>query len=119
MQDLFLQWLPLEHATFTDRYIDPFDLKYMREFQEGIEFQHGNSKKLQEKITMNMGMLEKIAAEMFRHISHQSKGTSLDMKVNPYSISLTEKVDTESDLALLVDASVKKDVEVMWFYDKK
>ena len=66
-----------------------------------------------------MGKIELIAAEMFRHISHQVKGTPLDLKVNPYTISLTETVDTTSDMALSVDASIKKDVNVMWFYDKK
>lgn len=119
MQDLFLQWLPHEHATFANRYIDPFDLMYMREFQEGIEFQHGSSKKLLEKITMNMGMIEKIAAEIFRHISNQVHGTPMDMKVNPYTISLTEKVDTTSSAAIAPDPAITKDVEVMWFYKKE
>jgi flavin-dependent dehydrogenase len=119
MQDLFLQWLPHEHATFSDRYIDPFDLMYMREFQMGIEFQHGSSKKLLDKITENMGQIENIAAEIFRHVSNQVKGTPLDMKVNPYTISLTEQVDTTSDKAIGVNPSIKKDVDVMWFYDKK
>jgi flavin-dependent dehydrogenase len=118
MQDLFLQWLPHEKQLFENRYIDPFDLMYMREFQEGIEVQHGGSKQLLEKITMNMVMIEKIAAEMFRHISNQVKGTPLDMKVNPYTISLIDKVDTTSEMALPVNESIKRDVEVMWFYKK-
>ncbi len=117
MQDLFLQWLPHEHATFSNRYIDPFDLQYMRDFQEGIEVQHG-TKKLLEQININMKRLENIAAEIFRHVSHQVKGTPFDMPVNPYTISLTEKVDTTSDKALLPDAAVTKDVETMWFYEK-
>ena len=66
-----------------------------------------------------MSKIEKIAAEMFRHVSHQVKGTSLDMKVNPYTISLTETPDTISELAIGVDESIQKDVNVMWFYDKK
>ena len=119
MQDLFLQWLPHEKATFENRYIDPFDLMYMREFQEGIEFQHGSSKKLLEKITSNMGMIENIAAEMFRYISNQVKDTPMDMKVNPYTISLINEVDTTSVNALSVNEAIKKDVDVMWFYNKK
>ena len=56
---------------------------------------------------------------MFRHISHQVKGTPLDMKVNPYTISLNEPIDTTSESALSVDASIKEDVEVMWFYKQE
>lgn len=118
MQDLFLQWLPHEKQLFENRYIDPFDLMYMREFQEGIEVLHGGSKQLLQKITMNMTMIEKIAAEMFRHISNQVKGTPLDMKVNPYTISLIDSVDTTSEMALAVDDAIRRDVDVMWFYKK-
>jgi hypothetical protein len=66
-----------------------------------------------------MNTLEKIAAEVFRHVSNQVNGTSLGMKVNPYTISLTEKVDITSDKAIAPDVSIKKDVETMWFYEKK
>ncbi len=118
MQELFLQWLPHENETFSNRYIDPFDLMYMRQFQQGIEVQH-TPKKLLGQIAINMKMLEQIAAEIFRHVSNQVNGTSFDMKVNPYTISLTEKVDTTSDKALAPDASITKDVEAMWFYNKK
>jgi len=118
MQDLFIQWQPHEHEIFSNRYIDPFDLAYMRQFQIGIEVQHGR-KKLLEQIKSNVKMLEQIAAEIFRHVSNQVNGTPLDMKVNPYTISLTDKVDTTSDEALAPDAAIKKDVGVMWFYKQK
>ena len=29
MQDLFLEWLPYENKIFSNRYIDPFDLKVL------------------------------------------------------------------------------------------
>ncbi|MGQ0828288.1 MAG: NAD(P)/FAD-dependent oxidoreductase [Bacteroidota bacterium] len=118
MQDLFIQWQPHENQLFSDRYIDPFDLMYMRQFQQGIEVQYGH-KKLLEQIAINMKMLEQIAAEIFRHVSNQVNGTAFDMKVNPYTISLIDKVDTTSDKALAPDAAITKDVEVMWFYNKK
>ena len=116
MQDLFIQWQPFEHATFEKRYIDPFDIGYMRVFQQGITDSHGSG--LVEKITSNLSILEKIAAELFRQISHQAKGTPLDIKVNPYTISLTEEVDTNSDKALPRDPAIQQDVETMWFYEK-
>ncbi|MGZ4048775.1 MAG: NAD(P)/FAD-dependent oxidoreductase, partial [Bacteroidia bacterium] len=117
MQDLFLEWLPFENKIFSDRYIDPFDLSYMRAFQVGIEVQHG-TKKLLEQIHINMNVLENVAAEIFRLVSHQVKGTSLDMKINPYTISLTKTVDSTSDAAISSNPVIKEDVATMWFYEK-
>ncbi len=118
MQDLFLQWLPHEHEIFSNRYIDPFDLEYMRRFQEGIPVEH-ETRELLKQITTNMHTLEQIAATIFRLVSHQVKGTPVDMKINPYSISLIEEVDTTSDLAIAPDPAITKDVRVMWFYGEK
>ena len=123
MQDLFLDWAPYDTEIFSDRYIDPFDLKLLRGFQQGIDVQHGPGK-LIEKITMNMEVLEKLAAEIFRHVSSHVKDTPLDMKVDPYTIHL----DPENKMApsnggdmngIGVDPEITKDVEVMWFYKKK
>ena len=35
MQDLFLAWQPYEKEIFSHRYIDPYDLAFMRDFQKG------------------------------------------------------------------------------------
>jgi hypothetical protein len=63
-----------------------------------------------------MKVLELAAAEVFRRVSNLVKGTPIDMKVNPYTISLTEAVDTESPMALERDAAIAKDIAKMWFY---
>ncbi|MBY0424217.1 MAG: hypothetical protein K2Q22_01150, partial [Cytophagales bacterium] len=118
MQDLFLEWLPNENESFSNRYIDPFDLSYLRTFQQGITDQHP-PRQLVEKIKANVEILEKIAAEVFRHISNQVHGTSMDIRVNPYTISLSKPVDTTSDMALDVDFAIREDVDTMWFYNKE
>jgi hypothetical protein len=118
VQDLFLEWLPFEHQTFSNRYIDPLDLKYLKSFQQGIETQHGKGELL-EQLKTNISTLEKIAAEMFRRISCQVKGTSMDIAVNPYTISLSSKVDTTSDMALMPDENIRMDVATMWFYEEQ
>lgn len=115
MQDLFVQWLPYETTIFSNRYIDPFDLNYMRKFQEGITTMY-NQKELIAQISDNVKTLEQIAASIFRLVSHKVKQTPLDMMVNPYTISLTEAPDTSSEKALLPDEAIRKDVEVMWFH---
>jgi hypothetical protein len=117
MQDLFIQWQPHEHATFTNRYIDPLDLDFLRAFQQGIEIQHG-PKRLLEVIRDNMNILEQVAASIYLHINNQVNGGSVNTKINPYTISLTEPVDTESENAIAPSAEVMKDVQRMWFYER-
>ncbi len=118
MQDLFLAWKPFETEIFSNHYIDPFDVAYLREFQQGIEVQHGE--KIVAQIAMNMEKLEKIAAAIFRLVSTQVKGTPVDMRVDPYAISLSDGADLSQHInGLLPDESIAKDVDVMWFYNKK
>lgn len=123
MQDLFLEWLPFENKTFSNRYIDPFDLGYLRKFQQDIEVQH-EPQQLIDQIAKNMKTLEQVAVAIFRLVSAEVNGTSPDMKVNPYTINLGKnensmELDTESDLAIEPDPLISKDVDVMWFYPKK
>jgi len=122
MQDLFLEWLPYENKTFSNRYIDPFDLKVLRKFQEDIEVQHEPAE-LIEQIAKNMNMLEQLAVAIFRLVSEQVNGTPPDIRVNPYTINLGKKegavmLDTESEDAIIPGEAIMKDVDVMWFYPK-
>ncbi len=87
VQDLFLDWLPHEKAIFENRYIDPLDLNYLKSFQRGIDEMHG-ADTIVNKVAENMVVLEKVAAELFRLISHQVNQTPLDIIVDTYSIVL-------------------------------
>lgn len=118
MQDFFLEWLPYENRIFENRYIDPFDLALLREFQSHITEQYKPDDLLQH-IAINLGKLEQMAAAMFRLVSAQVKGTSPDMKVNPYTITLNGEVDTTSENAITPSQEIQKDVETMWFYEKE
>jgi flavin-dependent dehydrogenase len=122
MQDLFLEWLPFENKIFSNRYIDPFDLKVLRKFQEEIEVQHEPAA-LMEQIAQNMNMLEQLAVAIFRLVNAEVNGASPDIKVNPYTINLGKKegavmLDTESADAIVPCEAIMKDVDVMWFYPK-
>jgi flavin-dependent dehydrogenase len=118
MQNLFLQWQPHEKAMFTNKYIDPLDLDFLKAFQQGIEIQHGQ-KKLLEMIRTNMDILEQVAASIFLYVNNQVTGASINGKVNPYTISLNEKVDESSEKAIAPSAEIMKDVQRMWFYETK
>ena len=122
MQALFLEWLPYENKTFSNRYVDPFDLKVLRKFQEDIEIQHEPAA-LIEQIAKNMDLLEQLAVAIFRLVNAQVNGASPDIRVNPYTINLGKKegavmLDTESDAAIVPSESIMHDVDVIWFYPK-
>ena len=118
MQDFFLEWLPYENRIFEHRYIDPFDLAMLREFQSAITVDM-ESKDLMKQVAVNLNKLEQMAVAMFRLVSTQVKGTSPDIRVNPYTITLKGEVDTSSDEAIVPSEEIVKDVEVMWFYEKE
>ncbi|MFT3909595.1 MAG: FAD-dependent monooxygenase [Ferruginibacter sp.] len=118
MQDLFLEWLPYETAVFEDRYIDPYDLGYMRDFQLDIDTKY-EPDALIEKIAANMKILEQVACDIFRLVSAQVNGTPLNMKVDPYKIKLKgSDMPIEIESEGNIDPSIKKDVDLMWFYPK-
>lgn len=122
VQQLFLDWGPHDNEVFERKYIDPVELSYMLEFQAGIPNQHGD--KLAERISMNMEMLEKIAAEIFRRVSHEVKGTPMDLKVDPYTMVLDANnelnlPEVSDDKAIPRDERIINDVAVMWFYTEK
>jgi hypothetical protein len=120
MQNFFIQWKPYDTEVFSDRYIDPFDLDFLKKFQQGIDVQHGDNNKLLKQITENIVILEKVAAQIFRVVSSYAKGTPEKMSVNPYTIDLENNTtDTTSREAVLYDSEIAKDVDVMWFYKDK
>jgi flavin-dependent dehydrogenase len=122
MQQLFLDWLPYQNELFENRYIDPFDLKVLQQFQRNIDTMYGD--KLMEQIAVNVALLEKIAAEVFRKVSAQVKGTAEDMPVNPYTMSLNgdykpEPGTVDETYNVPPDEAIRKDVDTMWFYPAK
>jgi flavin-dependent dehydrogenase len=118
MQDLFLAWLPYENETFTDRYYDAFDVKCLHNFQLDIVTKY-ETPELLAKIKENMMILEKIAAQMFRLISSQAKGTPEDMNVDPYAISLEHPNAELHAKGLPYDEQLAKDISQMWLYKKE
>ena len=118
---MFLDWGEIESTIFSNRYIDPYDLQYMRDFQLGLDVQYEPAALL-ERIAINMKMLEQVASAMYRLVSAQVRGTPLNMKVDPYTINLKEDITgmpIETETAGNIDPAIAKDVDLMWFYEKK
>ncbi len=120
VQDMFLDWLPHEHQIFENKYIDPLDLNYLKDFQRGIDHLHANADQIIAKVADNMTLLEQVAASMFRLVSNQVHGTSLSLKTDPYKMSLKELYH-EADHVNSVepDANIIQDVAKMWFYNSE
>jgi hypothetical protein len=115
MQKLFLDWAPYDTEIFERKFVDPIDLSYMLDFQSNINTQYGD--KLLEQIATNIGILEKVAAEIFRRVSHHAKGTPLDMAVNPYTMDLENPLPAHNDdLNIPRDEKIIRDVDTLWFY---
>lgn len=118
MQLLFRDWTPSEKGEFSERYIDPFDLDFMRVLQEDIVDKQADMDVLKSKLLANMDMLEVIAAEVFRMISNQVQGTPMDIEVDPYTMSLNNDRELESKNSKLVarDPYITKELGNMWMY---
>ncbi|MES1220210.1 MAG: FAD-dependent monooxygenase [Bacteroidota bacterium] len=121
MQNLFIDWAPYDTEIFSDRYIDPYDLQYMRDFQIDIDTKYEPAA-LMEKIAANMKILEQVASAIFRLVSSHVKGTPSNMKVDPYKINLNADLpdlNVEIEDAENIDQDISRNVDKMWFYSKK
>jgi len=118
MQRLFKDWMPYDTAEITDRYTDPFDLAFLRGFQEDIVEKEFDRDELLEKFYSNIVILEQVAAETFRLASNQAHGTAMDIEVDPYTMSLTgeERPTSPNSVVLGRDEYIATEMRHMWIY---
>lgn len=117
IQNLFTEWVKYDVEQFEERYIDPFDIGYLRKLHIGLEERYA-PRELVKVVEDNVLLLEEIASELFRLMSNQIYGTPMDMKVDPYNMSLKSKpINVEN--GILASPEVKKDLAVMWYYKTK
>ncbi len=114
MQKLLLEWGEFDDEAFENNYIDPFDIPFLQDFHRGIDEQH-SPRELVKKVEDNVKILEHIAVEMFKLMSRKVYGTSMNLKVDPYIMTLSKKLN-ENENGLATDEGIKNDVAVMWFY---
>ncbi len=119
MQRLFKDWEPYDKADITDRYIDPFDLDFMKTLQEDIVEKQVDTEELQRKLIENMELLEHVAAEIFRLVSNVAHGTSMDITVDPYTMSLNNdrSIESENSKDLGSKEYIAKELKNMWMYE--
>lgn len=117
MQRLFKDWGPYDTADISERYTDPFDLDFLKRFQEDIVEKQFPKDELAKKLFANLETLEKVAAETFRLASNQAHGTPMDMVVDPYTMNLAgEKPLSQNSRPLERDAHIADQMRNMWIY---
>jgi hypothetical protein len=117
MQRFFKDWMPYDTADITERYTDPFDLDFLKQFQEDIVEREFDRDELLLKFEENMLILEHIAAEMFRLVSNKIHGTSMEIAVDPYTMSLTgERRESKNSSIVIRDAHIADEMKAMWLY---
>lgn len=117
MQRLFHDWGPYDTADLTERYTDPFDLDFLKQFQQDIVEMEFERDGLLLKFEKNMATLEHIAAETFRLVSNKVHGTSMDIAVDPYTMSLVgERRKSKNSKGVLRDAHIANEMRNMWLY---
>ena len=117
MQRFFNDWGPYDTADLTERYTDPFDLDFLKQFQEDIVEMEFDREELLAKFEENMLILEHIAAETFRLVSNKVHGTSMELTVDPYTMSLNgEHRESKNSKEVLRDEHIANEMRNMWLY---
>lgn len=115
MQLLFLEWADYDTEPFSNLYIDPFDIGYLRDFHKGIDDKL-DPRSLINKVHENVSILETIASEVFRFMANKIYNTPMNINVDPYTMSLKDKPKNVEKNAV-IDHSIRENVRVMWFYE--
>lgn len=118
MQNLFSDFAPHDNGDLVNRYTDPFDLAFLKDFQEGIVEKQIDHETLHATIIKNIGILEKMAAECFRLMSNHVYGSPMDMEVDPYTMSLhgDRKLTSANSVMIGRDAFMAEEMMHMWLY---
>ena len=117
MQQLFNDFGRYDSGNFDSVYLDPFDLQLLKRLQEDIVEKQFGAEELHRKFDQNIALLERFAAETYRLMSHHAHGTSIDMDVDPYTMSLRGKSLTSPNSKWLTrDEAMAKEIRSLWLY---
>ncbi len=122
LQQFFRAWAKYGNEPFVKESLDFFDIPFLKKLHLDLELQL-SEEDLIAKCEENLGVLEQMAAEIYRKVAAMHKGTPENMKINPYKFSLESTKE-----ALLEQASQKgaidtasnisNDLELIWLKEK-
>ena len=90
----------------------------MKVLQEDIVEKQVDDAELNRKLIENMELLEYFAAELFRLVSNNAHGTSMDIPVDPYTMSLNNDrtLKSKNSKELGRNSYVAKELLNQWMY---
>ncbi|MEY3237380.1 MAG: hypothetical protein RI883_1481, partial [Bacteroidota bacterium] len=121
MQKLFLEWAEKDHAFYSHKYLNIFDLEFLHKFHLDLK-NRLNQSELLERIQVNLSVLEKVAAEMFRFANFKVNEININGAVDPYNMTLDTNVTSNNKLntvAVLPDPKIQKDLAFIWLDESK
>jgi hypothetical protein len=117
MQQLFNDFGIFDKNEFEDTYSDPFDVPVLQRLQEDIVEKNFETEELHQKFDENILLLERFAAETFRLMSHHAHRTSIEMEVDPYTMSLIGKeIKSPNSKGIARDEQIANELRSMWLY---
>ncbi|MFB6258116.1 MAG: NAD(P)/FAD-dependent oxidoreductase [Flavobacteriales bacterium] len=122
-QQMFIDFAEHDHADLVSTYVDPFDLRLLKDLYNELDVQY-RTRDLLQKLKENTALLEHLAAELYRRFSSRVHGTPADLQVNPYEMDLKKGLpysDEEDapDLLLGQKDEIRRDVDALWLYGKQ
>ncbi|WP_052593632.1 NAD(P)/FAD-dependent oxidoreductase [Aureispira sp. CCB-QB1] len=122
LQQFFRQWAVCSNEPYINFFIDFFDIPFLKKMHLDLEIQH-SVEGLIAQCKENLEILEQMAAEIYRRVLAEQKGTPQNMKINPYKASLElskEELLAQAEEKGAIDtaAYIAKDLEMMWLKEK-
>jgi flavin-dependent dehydrogenase len=122
VQQFFRAWAKYGNAPFINSCIDFFDIPFLKKLHLELETQH-SVENLIAKCEENLGILEEMAAEIYRKVCAMHKGTPENMKINPYKFSLElskeELLEQATQQGAIETAEyISNDLDLIWLKEK-
>ncbi|MCX6182846.1 MAG: tryptophan 7-halogenase [Bacteroidetes bacterium] len=119
MQKLFLDWGTLKTEPLSDKHINIFDIRCLRQFQKELVNKY-SPEDLIEKVNSNLSVLESIAVAIFRLANKIIYGTPSSITIDPYHahISIENTAPREHPAEQYnnqADQEIQEDIEKIFF----
>lgn len=122
IQQFYREWAKYGNEPYINFFIDFFDIPFLKKLHLDLEVQH-SVEDLIAQCEENLGILEQMAAEIYRKVFAMYKGTPDNMKINPYKASLDLSKEALLEQAAqkgAIDTAqyIADDLELMWLKEK-
>ena len=122
LQNLLVEWVDDDTTKFTNEYVDPLSLSFLKQFHHGIEAKLSDDAALESQLIQNVELLERVLCEIFRKIYAHKNGSCDFELIDPYHLSINPEkyvpATSESDHAWPKDEMISAELDQVWFYEE-